>query len=111
MDAYRLLANPAIQKLRRASSNVEILKALDNYRWLSTAMRIVVTAALVAWGVFLSDRYYKSKNEEQIQNLEKINLLWIGKDPNGLLFLIAKIWLLTIIVTAVMSILTRFHAV
>ncbi len=110
MDRYKMFANPAIQKLRRASSNVEILKTLDTYRWLSTAMRITLTAALVSWGIFLSDRYYKSRNQEQIQNLEKINLLWIGKDPNGLLFLIAKIWILTIATTAIMSILSRFNA-
>ena len=111
MNTYKIFANPAIQKLKRASSNVEILKTLDNYRWLSTAMRVTLTAALVTWGIFLSERFYKSRNQEQIRNLEKINVLWIGKDPNGLLFLIAKIWLLTIAVTAVMSLLTRFRAV
>lgn len=111
MDKMDDFVAPFVSKLRRASTNVELLKQVHDYRWLSTATRITLTVVVVAWGIFLSQKYVKAKNKEDINSWKDVNQLWLGKDVNGLLIFIFRVWVYTIIFSAVIGIVQRFQKV
>ena len=108
--AYHKLARPLVDKLRRASTDVEIHRALANYSWLSSVGRITVTCLILAWGGFMTKEYLKSQSTQQLERYNSIGKLWIGTDPNGLLWLLFKVWALSLILSAGLAVLNRFRA-
>lgn len=108
MDTY---VAPIADKLYRASSNLEILDHVKNYRFWTWTVRLVFTAVVLAWGSFLTDKYLNSKNQADYQQWNAVNLLWFGAQPEGLLVLIFKVWLLTLAVTVGLQVLQRFRAI
>lgn len=108
--AYSKLADPLVRKLQRASTNVEIHKALANYSWLSSVGRITVTCLILAWGGFMTREYLKARTSDQINRYNAIGTLWLGKDPNGLLWLVFKVWCLSVALSAGLTVLNRFKA-
>lgn len=101
---------PFVSKLRRASHNIEIGQTLDQYRSISLNARFVLTAIVVAWGLFLSRKYVKSTNKADINAWKDVNELWLGKDVNGILLLIFKVWIFTLLINTAFAVLHRFNA-
>lgn len=111
MDKMDDFVAPLVSKLRRASTNVELLKQVHDYRWLSTTVRITLTAVVVAWGIFLSQKYVKGKDKADVNAWKDVNQLWLGKDVNGLLIFIFRVWVYTIIFSAAIGIVQRFQKI
>lgn len=111
MDQVQPVLQPLLSKLRRASTNVELLKQVHDYRWLSTTVRISLTLIVVAWGIFLSQKYIKSKDKANVDAWKDVNQLWLGRDVNGLLIFIFRVWVYTILFSAAIGIIQRFQAV
>ena len=111
MDQLQPLLQPFVSKLRRASGDVEILKQVHDYRWLSTATRVTLTLIVVVWGLFLSQKYIKSKSKDDINAWKDVNELWLGHDVNGILIFIFRVWVYTILFSAAIGLIQRFQAI
>lgn len=100
-----------VNRLRRASTDQDIQLQISDHRASSAAARYVITAAILAWGGFLTYKYLKATQKAEIDDWTYVNTLWLGENPSGLLMMILKIWLYTLLFGTATAVLARFFKV